>query len=227
MAQYHKIKSIFKRDDNGKFIDEFSIPEFDYLKNNEWTFTEKVDGMNIRIIWDNHTIQFGGKTDKAQLPAHLVNVLNTKFMNTRVLEMFEEKFGDTNVTLYGEGYGHKIQSGGKYLPNNEVDFVLFDILIGGWWLKREDVEGIANNLYITIVPIVGKGRLEQAIQMMRSDNGFTSIWGEFLAEGLVLRPKVELKDRAGRRIITKVKYRDFHKEVGNKTGLFLRNNTTY
>jgi len=36
-----------------------------------------------------------------------------------------------------------------------------------------------------------------------------SVWGDFQAEGIVARPGVELFDRAGRRIITKLKCRDF------------------
>lgn len=39
--------------------------------------------------------------------------------------------------------------------------------------------------------------------------GFTSTWGDFIAEGIVARPEVELFDRMGQRIITKIKYNDF------------------
>lgn len=39
--------------------------------------------------------------------------------------------------------------------------------------------------------------------------GFNSIWGDFIAEGIVARPAVELKTRNGHRIITKIKHKDF------------------
>jgi hypothetical protein len=42
-------------------------------------------------------------------------------------------------------------------------------------------------------------------------NGFTSQWGDFAAEGIVARPKIELKTRGGKRIITKIKHKDFKK----------------
>jgi hypothetical protein len=42
-----------------------------------------------------------------------------------------------------------------------------------------------------------------------SRKGFNSQWGNFLAEGIVARPKTELKTRRDDRIITKVKQRDF------------------
>jgi len=47
----------------------------------------------------------------------------------------------------------------------------------------------------------------EAIEMVR--NGFNSQWGNFMAEGIVARPKVELKTRKGERLITKIKHRDF------------------
>jgi len=43
--------------------------------------------------------------------------------------------------------------------------------------------------------------------------GLVSKWGDFEAEGIVARPAVELKTRAGERIITKLKTRDFHANI--------------
>ena len=88
-----------------------------------------------------------------------------------------------------------------------MDFVLFDVWIDGWWLKREDVEDIAEKLGIGVVPIVGQCSIWDAIG--KTEDGFKSDWGDFLAEGLVLKPKVDLFARNGRRIITKMKTKDF------------------
>ena len=78
MKEYHKIQTVFHRDPDTKFKTllegRFSLPEFEYLQNNEWIFTEKVDGTNIRIIFDGE-LTFGGKTDRAQIPNQLVNKL--------------------------------------------------------------------------------------------------------------------------------------------------------
>lgn len=207
MKKYHKIQSIFKRDEQThKFIvGKYSEPEFAYLKSNKWVFTEKIDGTNIRIYWDNLTenLAFGGRTDNAQVPTKLYSRLGEIF----TAEKFSYLYPGISMTLYGEGYGAKIQKGGgNYIPS-AVDFILFDVLIGDWWLKREDVEKIANNLDIKVVPIVDEGTLFDAINSIIA--GLKSQWGDFLAEGIVLRPKVELKDRAGRRVITKLKHKDF------------------
>lgn len=54
MKTYPKIPSVFVRDEKThKFIDgQFRCPEFEYLQDNLWLWTEKVDGTNIRVIWD-------------------------------------------------------------------------------------------------------------------------------------------------------------------------------
>jgi len=210
MKEYHKIQTVFKRDPENHhktlLIGEYSMPEFEYLKNNLWVFTEKVDGTNIRVMFNGNEIIFGGKTDNAQIPAFLVQKLQERFLNQ--LDKFIEKFGveSSNVCFYGEGYGAKIQKGGGNYRQDQ-DFVLFDVKIGDWWLQRKDVEDIAKFFSIDIVPIIGEGTLDEMVE--KAKNGFNSIWGDFIAEGIVARPKTELKSRNGQRVITKIKHKDF------------------
>ena len=206
MYEYHKINSIFKRDENGKIIPwDFSIPEFEYLQENIWEFTEKIDGTNIRIIWQNGQITFAGKTNRAQIPLFLLDKLHKIFDDKT--NIFNELFQDKNVCLYGEGYGNRIQSVGKLYIPNDVNFILFDVLINGIWLLRKDIDEIAIKLNIKSVPSIGEGNFKKAVAI--TANGFNSNIGNLKAEGMVLRPKVELKDRFGNRIITKIKTKDF------------------
>lgn len=212
MKEYHKIQTVFLRDPATKYktlLDgEFALPEFRYLAKNGWVFTEKVDGMNIRVMFDQEytdTIEFGGKTDNAQIPAFLVKRLQDIFLPQ--IETFREKFPD-GVCLYGEGYGAKIQKGGGNYRSDQ-DFVLFDVKIGDWWLERSSVEEIAAEFGIDVVPIIGYGTLYDMVEKVRV--GFPSLWGNFTAEGIVARPTVDLKTRNGKRIITKIKVRDFKK----------------
>jgi hypothetical protein len=204
MKEYHKINSIFKRDDKTKrFIDgQYAQTEFEFLKNNPWVFTEKVDGTNVRVDWDGEKVTLGGRTDNAQMPVTLIQRLQELFP----VEKFKALYPDLKLCLYGEGYGYKIQSGGKYIPD-AVDFVLFDVSVDCWWLERINVEDVAYKLEIKVVPIIGDGTLDDAIDMCRKK--FCSIWGNFESEGIVARPKVELRTRNGHRIITKVKCKDF------------------
>ena len=210
MEEYIKIQTVFKRDEKMKKIIEgdYSLPEFEFLKNNPWVFTEKVDGTNIRIMWDGTNIIFGGKTDEASLPVFLLYKLQELFEGAPNRQKFLEKFGiEGNVCLYGEGYGAKIQKGGGNYISDGVSFVLFDVKICDFWLQRKDVEDIATFFGVKIVPIIGEGTLAEAVEKTRQ--GFNSEWGNFTAEGIVARPKIELFTRKGDRIITKIKYRDF------------------
>lgn len=215
MKPYHKIKSVFKRDKNKSFIrTEYSMREFEYLKNNRWVGTEKVDGTNTRVMWNGEDLVFGGKTDNSQMPPLLLKKLGELFKADRFMSMFpsEENRVIQEVCLYGEGYGQKIQKkmGMKYNPNG-VDFVLFDIKIGHWWLSRENIENVANGFGIYAVPIVFEGTLLDAIQRVENQ-GIRSSFGDFLAEGLVLKPEVELFCRNGGRVITKLKHCDFERK---------------
>lgn len=215
MSEYHKIQTVFNRDPATKFKTliegEYACPEFEYLKDNLWVFTEKVDGTNIRVmykgIWrgkGESPIEFAGRTDRAEIPKHLITVLHEMFDYKG--DLFISIFGDSRVTLYGEGYGPKIQKGGGNY-RDDCSFVLFDIKIGDWWLKRIDVIKIANELNIDTVPGGGVGTLSQMVAIVKA--GFKSQWGDFQAEGIVARPMTELMGRDGKRIITKIKTKDF------------------
>jgi hypothetical protein len=211
MKEYPKINTIYKRNENGELLEgTLSMPEIEFLSNNQWLFTEKIDGTNIRVMWDGDTVRFGGKTDKAQIPTFLLAKLQNIFVAEKLKYAFNP-MDAINVCLYGEGYGAKIQKGGgNYIPDG-CDFILFDVWINGWWLKWVDVVDIANKLEIKHVPVLGYGTIQNAINLTRA--GFNSAFGHFLAEGIVLRPMVDLFARNGDRVITKIKHRDFNRWI--------------
>lgn len=208
MKEYNKIETVYERSMDGtkKLIEgKYRNETVEYLANNEWEFTEKIDGTNIRIHWDGHKITFGGRTERASIPSHLMNKLNETFLNNETEELFEQKFGEKEVTLFGEGYGVKIQNGGDYRP--DVGFILFDVLIGENYQSRESVEDIAKAFSLEIVPIVLKGTIEEAVAFVKSCP--TSTIGKAKMEGVVGRPKIEMRDRCGNRLIVKIKCIDF------------------
>lgn len=205
--KYHKIDSIWKRNDNGSFrFDEFSRQEFEYLWNNEWYGTEKIDGTNIRFEFKEGKTQIRGRTDKADIPPFLMEKLEKIKSRIDWLKHFHY---DDEVTLFGEGFGNKIQKvGKKYIPEG-IDFILFDVNINGWWLQRLDVVYFAKSFGLQVVPTIAYGTLKELVDFVK--NGFPSKISkeELQAEGLVLKPSVELSDRSGKRIITKLKTKDF------------------
>lgn len=165
----------------------------------------KIDGTNIRIYWDGHKVSFYGRTDKAQIPANLANRLIELFGGETNEQLFEQKFGETEVILFGEGYGEKIQNGGAYRKGQ--DFILFDVMIADNYQPRENIKDIAEYFGIDVVPIILEGTIDEAVSYVK--NKPKSKIGTADSEGLVGRTKIELQDRCGKRIIVKIKVRDF------------------
>ena len=221
MAEYQKIQTLFKRDERNIIIrDQFTYPEFEVLKDLKWECTEKIDGTNIRIEQassgnheDGIIMSFKGRTDKAVIPEHLLTKLNWLFDREHLMEVLNitDETQDCNITLYGEGYGAKIQKGVNYI-SNDVNFILFDVKIGKWWLDRESIKDIANKLGISAVPLMGYMTIPEAIEYVKK--GFKSTIAEnkdYDAEGLVLKAPCGLLKRDGERLITKIKTVDFRK----------------
>jgi len=210
MKEYHKIQSVFMRDEKTHKFREgaWTLPEFEYLNDNPWVGTEKVDGTNIRVMWEKENptvITFRGRQDAvSEIQKPLLEKLTSMFSER--LAIFDRIFEKGSVCLYGEGYGPGVNKAGK-LYGDAPSFVLFDVYIDKVWLRRESVENIAYHLNLHAVPIVARGNLPTLIEMVK--RGMSSTWGNFQAEGLVIRPEVELFDRLGNRIITKVKTKDF------------------
>ena len=209
MKEYHKIQTLYLHDPatNHKtlLVGQFARPEFEFVARSPWVFTEKVDGTNIRVGWDGAAVAFGGRTDDAQVPSPLFAHLLSTFTAALMVAVF----GDALVTLYGEGYGPKIQKGGgRY--RDTPGFILFDVVVGDVWLERHNVEDVASQLAIPTVPIIGEGTVYDAVDLVRG--GFPTkcaVDPTMPPEGIVFRPKVELFDRRGQRVISKLKAKDF------------------
>lgn len=209
MTAYQKIPGPFLRDPiTNKLTDQWSSPELEYLAGNEWVFTEKVDGTNIRVMWDGYRVTFGGRTDNAQLPVPLYEWLHAKFGGPEKEQLFEQKFGTSPAILYGEGYGPKIQGGGKY--RSDISVVFYDARVEKWWLERDALEDVAAYFGLEIVPIVHRDSLVRTIVLVRDRRAIVahSHWGDFAPEGLVGTTRVGLLGRGGDRIIVKLKLLD-------------------
>lgn len=207
MTEYHKIETLYERDEKThRLKPELTLKNAVYGILKTWQFTEKIDGTNIRLIWqpEPESLRIGGKTDNAQIHAELI-------ANMERLELrpkFQEVFSDTSVVLYGEGYGAGIQNGGDYSSTKE--FILFDVLVDGkWWLNWENTCDVAQKLGLDTVPFIGEMTLEDATEMVRE--GFQSRLngGKMKAEGLVGRPIETLFDKKSARLIVKLKTKDF------------------
>lgn len=188
--------------------EKYFSPEVGLLFDTVWLWTEKIDGTNIRIHWDGNRVTYGGKTDNAQIPAKLLPALDAMFPE----ELFEQIWGNGSFTLYGEGYGAGIQSGGIYRPDQS--FILFDVLSheNNVWLHDLNVQSVADKFGIESVPHAGYFTPREVVEYVSEGlllPNYTPKCSSERVEGYVGRAPLGLLNRQGERIMMKVKYGDF------------------
>jgi ATP-dependent RNA circularization protein (DNA/RNA ligase family) len=215
MYKYPKIETLYARATNGskKLIEgEFLDETVAFLADIPWHATEKIDGTNIGVYWDGHEVHFQGRTERTVIPAHLQERLEELFGGETNAQIFEQLFGEKEVVLFGEGYGHKIQAAGDSYDPDGANFVLFDIYVPlyNMWLVRSDMCNIAEALGIEVVPWLGTAPLKDWVEYVKEKNhSLFADDDDYIMEGVVCKPAVELRNKRGERIVVKIKWRDF------------------
>ncbi len=135
------------------------------------------------------------------------------------------------ITLYGEGYGGGIQKGGgEYTSKTKggaASFRLFDVLAGGTWLRRADVEDVAARLGVKCVPLLSVpdyaspgGAVQSTRPVLANIVDFVHFGiesvvakeegtGGHMAEGVVAFTEEPLYNNRGQRLMFKLKSSDF------------------
>ena len=177
MIEYPKTENLFARDpDTHKLIvGQFRDPHFEQVA--YWHVTEKIDGTNMRVIYDPlaGSFEIRGRSDRANIQRDLELNMAKMFTVEKLSHVFDGFIGDeriaagTKVTLFGEGYGPGIQKGGG---NYRADksFRLFDVMYH-WpqteamtseqgltyrhsWCQPTTTMFIAGELGIPLVPVL-------------------------------------------------------------------------
>lgn len=201
---------------------------------------------NDELIGVSFSVEYKGKTDNAVLPKMLEDFVKTTYTPdvifnglgikefVPVSEFFEhnwlaldekskEAIPDINrvpkmYTIYGEGYGAKIQACGSQYLKDSNKVIGFDVKVTSnngdeLYLLNKNRDEIMNKMGMPIVPTIGYFTIQEAINYVK--RGFVSHVAEnnkgFIAEGLVCKSPVGLKNRQGQRIIFKVKTCDWNK----------------
>lgn len=213
--EYPKINSLFKRNkiDNALIMNDYACPEFSLIK--QWQIEEKIDGTNIRIIYDplaesiEDKIAILGRSKDSAMPAHLFEFLKNYFTLDRLEYVLAG--AKSRCTLYGEGYGHNIQSAGPFYRKT-VGFMLFDILIGHWWLTRKDVVQKAQDLEIPFPPTLDIMNEQEIINFVQSEPASRCTIKPYVMEGIIARPEPLILFRNGQPLMWKLKVKDFSRK---------------
>ena len=201
---------------------------------------------NDELVGVSFSVEYKGKTDNAVIPKMLEDFMKTTYTPdvifnglgikefVPVSEFFEhnwlaldentkEAIPDINrvpkmYTIYGEGYGAKIQACGSQYLKDSNKVIGFDVKVTSnngdeLYLLSKNRDEIMNKMGMPIVPTIGYFTIQEAINYVK--RGFVSHVAEnnkgFIAEGLVCKSPVGLKNRQGQRIIFKVKTCDWNK----------------
>lgn len=237
--EYPKIETLFRRGDDFKVTPWLGpkLPEFGLI--NQWLVTEKIDGTNIRVELNyeksylgstgiHWSVKIKGRTERAQMDLELLAVLEETFslenlynafkVDDKDLELHDEDAEKgTYGTIYGEGYGPKVQSGGWY--TDDLSIRIFDVRIGPWWLNWPDVNDMAEKLDVETVPTLGLMDLGEAValcmsggnpsEVQKREKAFEKMPERYRdAEGVVCRTDPLLFNRKGERVMFKLKGKD-------------------
>lgn len=236
---YPKILAPFSRETNDdKYVTEgrWSKPEFEMLKDIDWLWSVKADGTSIGLRWDGERVSFVGHTDKSQIPPKLLKYLQDNFGTPEAETIFEDLYGSTPVTVYGEGISSETN---QDYGHHDGFFIVFDVkcdLPNGRWWGRDASQVFYERFPNSCIRCIENlhGTLDEAISFVKELKKFNKqvVSGEYqsgkeiittkfsnqqynywtLVEGLVLRPRYELMSSNGERIICKIKCKDFNIE---------------
>lgn len=223
MIGFPKIDTLFDRGPDFT-VDTKRVRRPEFAAVDRWIFTEKVDGTNIRVHFDTFDGEvvlprIGGRTDRAQLPKPLQDRLEGRLDEwTQVASEIIESYGILSLTLFGEGYGPKIQKGGGHYRADQ-DFILFDVLVNDkTWLDEDAITETAAKFDVERVPTYAVGTTADGVALVtrgqyENAGPLRSLIAaepeKFECEGIVARPLTPLYDGQGRRVMWKLKGSDF------------------
>jgi hypothetical protein len=161
---------------------------------------EKLHGTSAHIHWDGEKVTYFSGGEKL---ANFVLLFNDEALVAK----FKESINN-NITVYGEAYGGK-QQGQSWRYGKQLKFCAFDVKIGDNWLNVPSAERFVQELGLEFVPYklisTDIEDLDAARDAPSEQAKRNSIEGDKPMEGVVLRPLIEMRTSAEKRVITKHK----------------------
>lgn len=190
--------------------------------------TEKCHGTSANIKFKRIPVVGGGDIeeigeDKIEITFFSGGASHEQFValfNKKALEDKFRELGFSELTVYGEAYGGKMQGMSKtYGPN--LKFIVFELETSTSWFDMPRVEHFANLLGLECVPYVKIPCTLEAINAERDRDSEVAIRNGMgpghIREGVVLRPLFEFVHQGENGGTIRVKHkRDEFKETNTK-----------
>lgn len=186
--------------------DRKSIFEGDHV-----VVTEKIHGANARYVYKDGRLWVGSRTNVKRPDPRSI------WWRAAAYHELEKKLAKMpNIVVFGEVYG-SVQNL-KYGIEG-VQFRAFDMysLVSGRYLSQYEIEALATNFDIPLVPVLYKGPWNEDVDDLR--NGKSAI-AEHYREGFVIKPSIErFSDRFGRVILKAIgeEYREAKGKAARKS----------
>lgn len=225
--RYPKINTLWQRNQNKKVKRKGVIYEGLYSEEafgniRKWTTTEKIDGENLRI----HIDFIPGNAEPPHIWVGSRNDTETPNINEDVLsyikthintESLMKAFTNGSLTvwdcpmhamIFGEAFGGNIHHGHDYRIT--PSFIIFDIVVDGWWLEHKNTISIANKLGIPTVPVHTQLKtIEQITKYVKSQPDSIIAENPHVTEGVVCTSSPLLLTRNGFPLRFKLKTKDY------------------
>jgi hypothetical protein len=171
---------------------------------------EKVHGTSAHVSFKNGKVHFFSGGEKYDNFVKL-------FDQEKLLEIFKS-FNQEEIVVFGEAYGGK-QQGMSATYGKELRFIAFDVKMGNLWLDVPKADKVALKLGLAFVPYELVSTDISALDFERDRPSrvakLCGIQEDRPAEGIVIRPIMEVRLNNGERMIAKHKRPDFS-ERGSK-----------
>jgi RNA ligase (TIGR02306 family) len=169
--------------------------------------TEKLHGTNSRIahipVDGEPTIIIGSRTNRRKLEAGSLYESPLSVPGVRELVTSFD-----NCILFGEICGSKIQGAPFAYGSKELVFKAFDLMVDGKYHSHDCFLRHCEEFKIPTVPVLFDGPFDTQ-QVRDLSNGRSTLSGETVREGIVVRPEQERTDPKIGRIILKLHGDDF------------------
>jgi hypothetical protein len=162
---------------------------------------EKIHGTSSHITWNgNDNIKFfsgGCKHDS------FVKLFNKE----ELIGQFKGIVGSSQVTIFGEAYGGKVQ-GMSRVYGDKLGFIAFEVYIDNMWLSVPQAYDLVNKMGLSFVDFVEVPAIIEELDKQRdrlSSLALLNLMGDHPREGIVIRPPFEVVTSNHERIIAKHK----------------------
>lgn len=202
-----KVRALIAEKNNGRLPFTSDYAEADFGLVDIWDVEEKIDGKNISMVLNDkkkgeYRISIFGRNGQSLVSKHLEEYLRDTFTVNKVMEAIgglglmiqKGRTANESLTLFGEGYGEKIQ--GDYYKIGEPRFALFDIISCGIWSNRDKVRTVGERLGLIAAPYLGQMTELEIVEFIKSKPK-SRINPDVTMEGIIARGEAWNVDKEG------------------------------